>query len=229
MSSLSEELISKIGGSIVVSNNPSHTLKDWRERLSIKQVDLANEMKLSASVLSDYESGRRLSPGINFVRRYIEALIKIDGERGKFLERLVESQEKKAILDIGEFKKPVSAKQIIELVGGKVLSYKSNYNLNILGYTILDSIRTIYSLSGFDFYKIFGATTERVLVFTKVGLGRSPLVAIRVSQFKPRMVILHGPKMVDKIALDLAEREEIVLTLSSLKKESDFSKIFKEL
>jgi putative transcriptional regulator len=229
MSSISDELISKIGGSVVASKDPSYTLKKWRERLSIKQIDLANLMKMSSSVISDYESGRRPSPGINFVRRYIEAIINLDNERGKLLEKLIDSNERKAILNIGEFRKPIPIQHILDLVGGKILCGESNVNLDVYGYTILDSIRTIYSLSGFDFYKIFGATTERVLVFTKVGLGRSPLVAIRVSQFKPRMVILHGPKAVDKIALDLANKENIVLTLSALSQESDFSTIFENL
>ncbi len=229
MSSINEELISKIGGSVIANPSPSEALKSWRKKLSIKQVDLAKVMKISPSVLSDYESGRRPSPGIAFVKRYIEALIKLDSERGKFLERLIESPDRPAILDIGEFSRPVSATDIVELVEGRVLTGEPYLDKNVYGYTILDSIRTIYSLSGFDFYKIFGATTERVLVFTKVGLGRSPLVAIRVSQFKPRMVILHGPKTVDKMAVDLAEREQIVLMLSLLPREEDFSRLFKKL
>tara|TARA_B100001245_G_scaffold89730_1_gene64796 strand:- start:1042 stop:1296 length:255 start_codon:yes stop_codon:yes gene_type:complete len=69
-------------------------------------------------------------------------------------------------------------------------------------------------LSGIDFYKIFGATTERVLIFTRVGIGRSPLVAIRVSQLKPRMVILHGPDEIDKLAVDLADKDKIILGLT---------------
>ncbi|MFQ6135063.1 MAG: helix-turn-helix domain-containing protein [Nitrososphaerales archaeon] len=229
MSSIDDELISKIGGSVVANRSPGEALKSWRERLSIKQVDLAKVMEVSSSVLSDYESGRRPSPGVGFVRRYIEALIKLDGERGKFLERLVESPDSPAILDMSEFSRPVSAANIVELVEGQVLSGEPYLERSIYGYTVLDSIRTIYALSGFDFYKIFGATTERVLVFTKVGLGRSPLVAIRVSHFKPRMVILHGPKTVDKLAIDLAERERIVLTLSTLPREEDFSRLLKKL
>ncbi len=85
MSSKEEELLSRIGGSIIANKHPNQALKSWRERLSIRQVDLAKIMGVSPSVLSDYESGRRPSPGINFVRRYIEALIELDKERDKFL------------------------------------------------------------------------------------------------------------------------------------------------
>ena len=51
-------------------------------------------------------------------------------------------------------------------------------------------------------------------MFTKVGMGRSPLVAIRVSQLKPRVVVIHGPREVDPLAVDLARREGLVLALS---------------
>lgn len=229
MSSKNDELLSKIGGSIVANKYPNQALKSWRERLSIRQIDLARIMDVSPSVLSDYESGRRPSPGISFVRRYIEALIELDKEKNKFLEKLTETSKGSAILNIGEFTESISASEVVELVDGKILSGEKYLERKIYGFTLLDSIQTIYSLSGFDYYKIFGATTERVLVFTNVGLGRSPLVAIRVSQFKPRMVVLHGPKTVDKLAIDLAEQEQIVLSLSSLRREEDFSKRFERI
>jgi putative transcriptional regulator len=186
-------------------------------------------MDVSPSVLSDYESGRRPSPGISFVRRYIEALIELDKKRDKFLEKLTESSKGSAILDIGEFHESIPASEVVKLVDGKILSGEKYLERKIYGFTLLDSIQTIYSLSGFDYYKIFGATTERVLIFTNVGLGRSPLVAIRVSQFKPRMVVLHGPTSVDKLAIDLAEQEHIILSLSSIRNESDFSKLFERM
>ncbi len=93
--------------------------------------------------------------------------------------------------------------------------------VKLYGYTVVDSIKTIYALSGYDFYRIFGATTERALVFTKVGMGRSPLVAIRVSQLKPRLVVIHGPKEVDPLAIDLAKREGIILALSGAATEAE--------
>ena len=80
-----------------------------------------------------------------------------------------------------------------------------------------------------DFYRIFGTTTERVLIFTKVGMGRSPLVAIRVSQLKPRMVVLHGPKIVDPLAIELAQKDRIVLGLSTLTDEKSFGEILSKL
>tara|TARA_B100001750_G_scaffold162871_1_gene131629 strand:+ start:4431 stop:5114 length:684 start_codon:yes stop_codon:yes gene_type:complete len=207
------DIIAKIAGNVVVSNNPGEMLKIWRKRLKIKQITLANKMKISPSVLSDYESGRRYSPGIVFIKKYIEALVIIDKSNNKTLNRLLK-EDHSAILGIGEFKKPISAGKLKKSLNIDILNEEDNLDTKIYGYTIVDSINTIYMLSGIDFYKIFGATTERVLIFTRVGIGRSPLVAIRVSQLKPRMVILHGPEKIDKLAIDLAEKDKIILGLT---------------
>jgi putative transcriptional regulator len=188
-------------------------MKAWREKLGIKQVALAHSIGISPSVLSDYESGRRPSPGVQFVRKYVEALVHLDEGKGRVVSTLVSSEKDEAILSIGEFHEPVEASKILEAVGGTVL-VGDEKAVRLYGYTVVDSIKTIYALSGYDFYRIFGATTERALIFTKVGMGRSPLVAIRVSQLKPRMVVIHGPREVDPLAVDLARREGIVLALS---------------
>lgn len=224
-----DDVVAKIAGSVVASPKPGSALRSWRERLNIKQVNLAKEMGISSSVVSDYESGRRSSPGVAFVKKYIEALVKLDQMHNRLLTRIVEPSDRSAIIAIGEFKAPVKAGVITDLVHGEVVRGKDQLDADIYGYTVLDSIRAIYSLSGLGFYSIFGATTERVLVFTKVGLGRSPLVAIRVSHLKPRMVILHGPKVVDPLAVDLAEREGIILVLSSLLDERGFVEAFNAL
>jgi putative transcriptional regulator len=214
-----EELASRIAGQVVFSPNPGEALKHWRERLKIRQSELARAMGVAPSVLSDYESGRRTSPGVGFVKKYVLALVQLDREGGRQLERLVESGEHEAILAIGEFQEPLQAGELVDRVNGEVLAGEDRLETLIYGYTVVDSIKAIYALSGFDFYRIFGTTTERVIVFTKVGMGRSPLVAIRVSPLKPRMVILHGPRVVDQLAVGLAKRERIILVLSHLASE----------
>jgi len=208
------DAVAKIAGYVVASADPGRALKAWREKLSIRQVALARSIGISASVLSDYESGRRPSPGVQFVRKYVEALVKLDESKGRMVAALVSSEKDEAILSIGEFQTPVDAASVVAAVRGAVLAGDAA-GARLYGYTVVDSIKTIYALSGYDFYRIFGATTERALVFTKVGMGRSPLVAIRVSQLKPRMVVIHGPKELDSLAVDLARREGIVLVLSN--------------
>ena len=207
------DALAKIAGNVVASPDPGRAMRAWREKLAIKQKALADALGISASVLSDYESGRRPSPGVGFVRRYVVALVKLDESKGRVVSQLVASEKDEAILSIGEFQGPVDAARILKALDATVLAGEPD-GVRLYGYTVVDSIKTIYALSGYDFYRIFGATTERALVFTKVGMGRSPLVAIRVSQLKPRVVVIHGPKEVDPLAVELAKKEGLVLALS---------------
>lgn len=73
-----------IAGSIVMSENPSHNLKFWRKKFGIKQVVLAKKMEIAPSVLSDYEKGRRPSPGSTFIKKYLIALYHLAIESGTF-------------------------------------------------------------------------------------------------------------------------------------------------
>lgn len=228
MESVENDAVAKIAGNVVASADPGRALKAWRERLLIKQVVLAKSMGISPSVLSDYESGRRPSPGVQFVRRYVEALVALDESKERVVSKLVSSDKDAAILSIGEFQEPIEASTVVTAVKGTVLAGEESA-VRLYGYTVVDSIKTIYALSGYDFYRIFGATTERVLVFTKVGMGRSPLVAIRVSQLKPRMVVIHGPRELDPLATDLARREGILLVLSGAESEEAIIRSLSEL
>jgi len=214
LESVENDALAKIAGSVVASADAGRAMKAWRSKLGIKQVVLAKALEMSPSVLSDYESGRRPSPGVQFVRKYVEALVKLDEGRDRMIPKLVSSEKDEAILSIGEFQGPVQASTVLQAVDARVV-VGDDKMVKLYGYTVVDSIKTIYALSGYDFFRIFGATTERALIFTKVGLGRSPLVAIRVSQLKPRVVVIHGPKNLDPLAVDLARREGIVLALSA--------------
>jgi putative transcriptional regulator len=213
LESSANDALSKIAGNVVASPDPGRAMRAWREKLGIRQKALADALGISASVLSDYESGRRPSPGVGFVRKYVVALVRLDESKGRVVSQLVASEKDEAILSIGEFQAPVDATKILRALDATVLAGEPD-GVRLYGYTVVDSIKTIYALSGYDFYRIFGATTERALVFTKVGMGRSPLVAIRVSQLKPRVVVIHGPKEVDPLAVELARKEGLVLALS---------------
>jgi putative transcriptional regulator len=71
-----------IAGSVVLSENPPQQLKYWRKKFGIKQADLARKMDITPSVLSDYEKGRRPSPGVNFIKRYLLALYELAKSNG---------------------------------------------------------------------------------------------------------------------------------------------------
>lgn len=218
LSQIKEALARRIAGEIVLSNNPGRTLRKWREIFSTTQIALAKKLQVVPSVISDYENGRR-SPGTHFIRRFISALISINEEEGglflKELSRLV-STPSDAIIDMREFPIAVEGRVISETVDGIPVACESLLRRSTYGYTVLDSIKAIQTLSIADAYMIFGVTTERALIFTGVSKGRSPMVAIRVHPLKPRMVVIHGPESVDELAIRLAEVEQIPLVLSRM-------------
>ncbi|MCJ7759876.1 helix-turn-helix domain-containing protein, partial [Candidatus Bathyarchaeota archaeon] len=81
-SSMKENLARRIAGEIILSNEPGTTLRKWREIFNITQTRIAKKLRVSPSVISDYESGRRKSPGTLFVRRFVEGMLSIDEEEG---------------------------------------------------------------------------------------------------------------------------------------------------
>lgn len=217
--SVKDVLARRIAGEIILSNNPGFTMRKWRETFDITQIHIADKLKVSPSVISDYESGRRKSPGTNFVKKFVNALISIDEEEGGHLLRELSrltAAVSDAIIDIREFLVPVKADRICQAVNGVPIACSELLNRNIYGYTIIDSIKAIQTLTGTDFYQIFGSTTERALIFTGVTYGRSPMVAVRIHPMKPRMVVVHKPESVDKLAIQLAEAEQIPLVLSRI-------------
>ena len=224
-----EELLLVMAGQLALSQNPGKTMKAWRERAGIGQAELARKMNISPSVLSDYENGRRKSPGSAFLKRFVSAIVELDRDEGKLLSSSPSSRESEAILSIGEYPDPVPASKIIENLKCEVLAGREQLERSIFGYTVLDSLKTIYALSGAEFYKIYGSSTERVVVFTRVGLGRSPMIAVRVSPLKPRMVVIHGIKNVDSLAVELAARERIILASTDNYTQEEVVKILKEL
>ena len=72
------EFKEKIAGEIALSADPGKTIKKWREEFGISQHELADKVGISHSVVSDYESGRRKSPGVATVKKIVEAMIQID-------------------------------------------------------------------------------------------------------------------------------------------------------
>lgn len=220
----------RICGDIVWSENPGDAMKKWRDIFGVSQSEVGRLMKVSPSVISDYEKGRRL-PGAKFVKRFVEALMRLDGENGWNVTLQIAKTMNlhlEAIVDVCEFVEPMEIEDFVGVVEGEVLT-TSTFNRRIYGYTILDSIKAIETLSGSEFFQIMGLTSERALVFTKVSKGRSPMVAVRVSLIKPAAVVVHGPRSVDELAVKLAEREKLPLILSRFKSEKRLIESLKRL
>lgn len=228
----SKDLLAKnIAGEITLAENPASSIRKWREIFGIRQNELAEILKISASVISDYESGRRKSPGTGFIKKVVEALISCDikENNGRIIQKF-SIPRSDAILDIREFLTPVSALDIVDAVNGKVVANKMMLShTGIWGYTVIDSIKAILELSENDFIKLYGLTSKRALIFTKVHFGRSPMIAIKVTQPKPSMVVLHGPTKVDKLAIKIANLEKIPLVISNSLTEEDLIKNLKNL
>jgi putative transcriptional regulator len=74
-------------------------------------------------------------------------------------------------------------------------------------------MNAIVQLSSNEFNRIYGWSTERALIFTGVSSGKSPMVAIRVTPFKPRCVVLQGidPGEVHPLVPVMAERDRITV------------------
>src|SRR5208283_2517196 len=100
---------------------------------------------------------------------------------------------------------------------GKVIA-NPNYldSIKLFGYTRLDSLRVILELSPAEYPKLFGSTTERAFIFEHVSSGRSPLVVIRVSPIKPKVIVIHNVTTVDKLAIKIAQIEKIPLLVTKL-------------
>jgi putative transcriptional regulator len=211
-------LARRIAGEIILSSKPGATMRKWRELFAVSQMRLSDKMVVSSSVISDYESGRRPSPGTKFVRRFVWALLKIDEERGgRFIHEFAKltSSPSNAIIDLREFPIPVRVEYLCKAIKGEIVACLDRYVKEVNGYTVVDSKRAVETLSGLEFSQLFGATTERALVFTNVENGISPMLIVRVSNLKPYVVIFHGTEP-DEYSIKLAEYDRIPLIYSSL-------------
>jgi putative transcriptional regulator len=212
-------LSEKIAGEITLSPKPGKTIRKWRNIFGISQTELATYLKLSPSVISDYESGRRKSPGIQTVRKIIEALIKIDDNLGGKILHQYDSMVKKhdGIIEIMEYPYAIKVDNFIKNISGNILTPgKIGFKKKIKGFTLVDSIKTIENITPIDYVNLYGWTPERALIFTGIRYGRSPMIAVRVHPVKPTIVVYHKPGAVDDLAIKLAERENIPLVTTEL-------------
>jgi len=212
-----DALSEKIAGEITLSPRPGQTIRKWRSIFGIGQTDLANYMKLSPSVISDYESGRRKSPGIQTVKKIIVAFIEIDEKHGgKVLHQydsMVETQN--GILEIMEYPFSIPAEKFIKEIEGNILTTNElGLRKSVKGFTLVDSVKTIETINSGDYNRLYGWSTERAIIFTGIRYGRSPMIAIRVHPVKPTVVVYHRPGSVDSLAIKLADRENIPLVIT---------------
>jgi putative transcriptional regulator len=215
--SLREILARRIAGEIILSSRPGATMRKWRELFAVSQISLSEVMGLSSSVVSDYESGRRKSPGAKFTRRFVLSLLQLDEKKGsRFIREFAKltGSPSMAVEDLREFPIPVRVEYLCKAIGGEVVACKDKFVKEVTGYTVVDSRKAVEAYSGADYAQLFGASTERALVFTNVDVGSLPMMIIRVSSLKPRIVVFQGT-FPDAEAIRIAEYEQIPLIYST--------------
>jgi len=212
-----DQVREKIAGEICLSEDPGKTIRKWREQFNISQQVLSKHLGVSPSVISDYEAGRRKSPGIMTIRKIVDAFLEIDEKTGgNVLKQYSLAAKTDSIISIKEYSAEVLATDLVDMICGENLTPAIPLDKHIHGYTVIDSVRAITSLNSFDYLKIYGWSSQRALVFTGVRFGRSPMIAIRAHPLKPAMVVYQKPEQVDELAIRLAELEGLPLIRTEL-------------
>ena len=164
MSSPREDLARRIAGEVTLSDDPGATLRKWRTDFDVSQTALARQLDVSSSVISDYESGRRESPGIGVVRRTVDALLDIDEARGgdrirQYARVLSAGFESDIVLDLREYPTSIPLERLYDAMDATELVRGDEDRIS--GHTAIDSIQAITRLSSEEFYRLYGQSTSR--------------------------------------------------------------------
>ncbi|WP_167816558.1 helix-turn-helix domain-containing protein [Methanocorpusculum sp. GPch4] len=218
---LRQQLAEKMAGEITLSDSPGKALKKWRTSFQIAPGVLADHLGVSPSVISDYESGRRKSPGTGVVGKIVDSLLDVDEENGgtyikKYGKLLFSDYDDEVIYDIHDFATSIPIRELSELIECTLIC--GELDSQIFGYTVINSTNAILNLSPNEFNRIYGWSTERALIFTDISTGKSPMIAIRVTPFKPPYVILQGidEEHVSPLVKKLAEKDHITVLCTPL-------------
>jgi putative transcriptional regulator len=213
-------LAREIAGEIALSDQPGATLQKWRTEFDVSQTELAERLDIAPSVISDYESGRRENPGVGVVDRVVTGLLDIEeargGDRIRQYARVVSAGfAGDAVRDIREYSTPVPLDRFYRAIEARPVVDGDRDHLT--GHTVIDSLPAITELSSEEFYRLYGQSTSRALLFTGVTRGESPLVALRVVNPTPNAVVLHGVDEADlwEHAADLAALDGYSLAVTT--------------
>ncbi len=219
-----EKLSTTIAGEICLSKDPGGSMKKWREIFGITQTELADKINITSSTISDYEGGRRKSPGIVVIARFVGTLLEMDAIRGGKVAKQLEKDFKpeSEAFDAHEFYSAVKGPDFAKRIGGTCVANPSRLKeTQIYGYTLIDSMKVILDVPVHEYMRIYGKTPERALIFRFVGNGRSPMISVKIGRFstdmKPAIVVLHGkidPKNIDPVAKKIAESVKIRLSFT---------------
>jgi predicted transcriptional regulator len=123
---------------------------------------------------------------------------------------------------------PVDIKDFIKVVESPVVVRDDMIDKKIYGYTVIDSLKAITDLSPIDMVKLYGLTSERALIFVKSHSGRSSMIALKVTNLRPGLVVLQGSEKIDDLAKRIAELEGIPIGVTKIKNTEDLLKTLKK-
>src|SRR3989441_11554017 len=96
-------------------------MRKWRTEFRITQTELARFMRVSPSVISDYESGRRTSPGIRTIKKLVEAILEIDRRAGQRIAKRYE-EFSDVIPSMKEFSSGMRVSDFLRKIDGRPLT-----------------------------------------------------------------------------------------------------------
>jgi putative transcriptional regulator len=117
---------------------------------------------------------------------------------------------------------------LCKAIKGQIVACSNSYVKEVYGYTIVDGKKAVETLSGLEYSQLFGATTERALIFTNISMENSPMMIVRINSLKPRVVVFYGVKP-DENSIKLAEYDRIPLIYSSLPSVEQLVKTLRKL
>ena len=175
-------------------------------------------MKVMPSVISDYESGRRKSPGIKVIKRIVENIILIDvANGGKTVSDFAVFPTKtilsEAVMDMKEFGTPSSVKDFCKIIGATIGVRDDLMENKLYGYTVVNSLKALTEIPPMELVKLHSYTNERAVVFANAHTGKSAMVAIRLLNLRPGVVILHGAEDIDELAKRIGHTEGIPIAI----------------
>ena len=133
--------------------------------------------------------------------------------------------ESDIVHDLREYSTSVPVERLYEALDATEVAPGDDDHVS--GHTVINSIEAITRLPSEEFYRLYGQSTNRALVFTDVTRGESPLVALRVVNPTPNAVILHGVDEEDlwDHATDLAGIDGFSLAVSTCDLDSALAKL----
>ncbi len=148
-------------------------------------------------------------------------------EGGNVIRKYVSGMPSDALIDIKDYDHDIMLDRIVPLIKGKNVS-SVDLRRAVRGYTIVDGVKAILSFSYSEYSKLYGWSSQRIIFFTEVKMGRSPMIAIRVHPLKPAAVIYIQPDRIDELALKIAEIENIPLIVTDMPPQ-DISRVMSAL